>query len=203
MFINIANFKIFPKWEIKALEYGDYLLENNGVTMLIERKHYNDYLGSINADLKRRFMHMRNEADYTALLIEGVPPNFDVFMYYEAFGEMQKSVPFDAYTNFMTGLQKDGTWIIPTKNLRQTILAIASTYEYIGKIENRSATKAKNMLDLISLFPSIGRKKARLIMNEYPSAYAALQNLDDWLPKSVIENLKNKTWGIKNDESED
>jgi ERCC4-type nuclease len=183
---------VFPDWEIATLEYGDYLLKNDNISMLIERKEYKDYINSIGDGLKKRLFHMHSIADYTVLLIEGLPPYFEDNIFYQSSNYMERSgVSVKAYGNFMVGTQLDSTFILQTINIRHTLMTIAYLYDYIGRIDKRSDIKPFDNTDLISLLPGIGKKKANKIKAKYSSPLEALKHADEYLSEKDLTKLQN------------
>lgn len=190
---DIISYKIFPNFRYEALEYGDYLIRNNNITVLIERKAYNDYITSIGDSLKKRFFKMRQEADYAILILEGQPPQVDHHVYYINGRSLMQGIQFNAYNNFMFSAGMDGIIIIPTKDLNHTMLAISSIYDYIGKLDIKDRIpKCTDMKELLSMFPGIGRKKANYIKKQYATMSLALENYREWIPRKALENFDKK-----------
>ena len=181
--LEIADFGLlYPNWKIETLEYGDIYLENNGNTVLIERKQYMDYINSIGNDLKTRLFKMRQIADYTVLLIEDAPTNIsDEVKYYYGHENNVKSIKSNVYNNFMFSQGINGTIIFPTINLKHTIIAVLNIYNYLGKLDKRKGAKPSSTLELLEMFPGVGRKKAHLLSKKYKNMADAMDNWREWL----------------------
>jgi ERCC4-type nuclease len=190
--MDISSYALFPNFSIEALEYGDYYLENNNNICLIERKAYSDYISSIGDDLKKRFIKMRQEANICCLILEGSPKQVDHHVYYGDY-MLHQSIKFNSYNNFMFSLGLDGIIIIPTINLKHTMLSILSIYDYIGRIDKRTAPKGSSSLEMLSMFPGIGRKKAHQLKKNYKNMSIALDDWRTWISDKVLNEF-NKEW---------
>jgi ERCC4-type nuclease len=191
--LDISSYALFPNFTIEALEYGDYYLENNDIKVLIERKAYNDYITSIGDDLKKRFIKMRQESDICILILEGAPKQVDHHVYYEINYMMHQSIKFSAYNNFMLSQGLNGIIIIPTINLKHTMLSILSIYDYIGRLDKRISPKGSNSLEMLSMFPGIGRKKSHQLKKNYKNMAIALDNWREWINEKTLNEF-NKEW---------
>lgn len=190
--MDISEYKLFPNFSIEALEYGDYYLENNGVIVYIERKSYSDYCGHINEQLKQRFFKMRQEAHFTCLILEGHPPRVDKYVYYYAPGGiLMPSIQLNTYSNFMFSRGVDKTIILPTVDLKHTILTIAHIYDYIGQLDKKHLPpKANDSLELLAMLPGVGRKKSRELKKKYKNLFEAVKHAEDWMKPKDLERYK-------------
>lgn len=171
---------IYPNWKIKALEYGDIYLENNNYTMLIERKEYKDYINSIGDVLKNRLFKMKQNADIVMLLIEDSPNVINEKVGYYV-GNKFFGVNTKTYNNFMLSRGIDGVIIFPTINLKHTIISILNFYDYLGKIDKRRIAKPSSNMEMLSLFPGVGRKKATILSKKYKNMADALNHWEEWI----------------------
>lgn len=187
---EISNYALFPNFKIEALEYGDYELNNNNIKVLIERKEYHDYINSINDTLKKRLIKMRQEADYTILIIEGAPPMVDHHIYYNNGCILSQGCKTNVYSNFIFSQQLEGTFILPTINLKHTMLTILSIYDYIGRLDKRVVPKAINPIEALMMLPGVGRKRSTIIKNKYINMIEALKNCEEWLKEDVLKNFR-------------
>lgn len=192
--VSICGWKIFPEFKIEAMEYGDYFIDNNRTSAIFERKSYCDYLGSIDEHLKKRFIKMKQEADYQILILEGAPPNkINDRMFIDINGELRQSIRFNAYTNFMFSRGIDGIIIMPTINLRHTILMLDSIYWYLADFDSkRKIPKANDPLEMLQMFPKVGRKLSTKIKREYPNMIEALKDCENWMDAKTLEDYKRK-----------
>jgi ERCC4-type nuclease len=191
--LDIYSYALYPNFIIEALEYGDYYLENNGTTCLIERKAYSDYITSLDDILKKRFIKMQQEADICILILEGSPKQVDHHVYYEIGYMMHQGVKFNTYNNFMLSQGLNGIIIMPTTNLKHTMLSILSIYDYIGRLDKRTIPKSTNSKEMLSMFPHVGRKKANVLSKKYKNMSMALDNWREWINEKTLEDF-NKDW---------
>lgn len=129
-----------PIPQYKALPYGDYLLENSGVTMLIERKEIKDLCDSVSKrgeKLKKRLANMRINADYTALLIEGpIKVESDNTIWFLVRDRYQICIRYDKLQKYLFQQQLNGTHLIYTPNLKYSLYTIFELYKELPNFGN-------------------------------------------------------------------
>ena len=75
----------------------------------------------------------------------------------------------------------DGVVIFPTINLKHTIISILNFYDYLGRMDKRQQAKPSNNMEMLSLFPGVGRKKSNKLTKKYKNMAEALDNWREWI----------------------
>lgn len=167
----------------KSMNVGDYLLENGDTMYLIERKAIEDLCSSDKDDLKLKFAKMRAETPNTALLIEGTWKEKDGIMYLWRGNIMANAGRYDTFSGFLEGIQDDGTKLIYTMTIEETISRLCHLVKYIGKMNERCAYKALRGRDVVACLAGIGPTKAKELSKRYSTPGEALDFREKWLPK--------------------
>jgi len=179
--LEMASYAHFPNFTIEALEYGDYLIDNNDIRILVERKEYKDYMNSIGNDLSKRFLKMKQESDYQVLILEGQPPKIEEYVYYKCGINNNQGTRTIIYNNYMFSRALDGIIIMPTIDIKHTMLAILYIHDYTSKIDKKSMPKAISTKEMLELFPGVGRKKANKLSKNYKNMAEAMDNWREWI----------------------
>jgi hypothetical protein len=75
----------------------------------------------------------------------------------------------------------DGIIIFPTINLKHTIISVLNFYDYLGKLDKRHQAKPSSNLELLSMFPGVGRKKATVLSKKYTNMAHAMDKWREWM----------------------
>ncbi len=167
-----------PEFIFKCLPIGDYLLENEGHTYLIERKNISDFVGSYR-ELKSRLARMR-KLDYerTGLLLEGTYTVSQGMIWLREGSELRARMSYKTMSNFLTHQQELGTRLYHTMNLEETVWRLIYIHNYLLKLDAPTPTiKAGSPIEWIAELPGIGPKALLTMQKEFKTPLEALQNL--------------------------
>lgn len=167
-----------PEFIFKGLSIGDYLLENDGHNMILERKSIQDFVGSYR-ELKSRLARMR-KLDYerTALLLEGTYSVRDGMIWLREGNELKARMSYKTMSNFLTHQQELGTRLYHTMNLEETVWRLIYIHNYLLKLDEPIPTiKAGSPIEWIAELPGIGPKALLTMKTEFETPLDALQNL--------------------------
>ena len=186
---NPATCPIF-KFECLGQDLGDYLLENEGITLGIERKGISDFCGSY-MDLKERLHKMRLHYDNVGLLLEGTYQLNNGMVNVLESGRFVPRLAFSTFSNFLTHQNSLGTWMFHTLTFDESIYRLINICNYLPKLDMpEPSTKCKNISELFVQLPGIGSKKLDKLREKHISPIEALNS--DELPKKTIDFLR--TW---------
>ena len=174
--------------ERRALKYGDYLIENDGFKLLIERKSIADFVSSYaKGHLQDKLFQMRLENDRTMLLIEGTPKiKGDEILTYRDHGISRKT-----FLRFLIDQQEKSTWIWRTNDLEDTLYQVFLMAENIAHMVAPGPTiKCGSATELLLQLPLVGSKKLESLKKAYNSPIEALEKIQDWAPTSTKKALK-------------
>lgn len=174
-----------PEIQFKKLDVADYLLENDGITMLVERKNISDFAANY-IELKPRMDRMRRlDYDYTALLIEGHYNIIDGYIYLWRGNQLTRSIPHKTLTNFIWSQQARGSYIIYTQDLKDTVNTLIETYWYLPKMGLNPGRKTTTGKEWLLTLMGMGPQKLKELSERYPSIIEALRDIDSWIsPKA-------------------
>ena len=180
-----------PEFSFSCLKKGDYLLENSGISMLVERKSIGDFMGSYKG-LKLRLTEMRSmDYNYTALLLEGPYVVSDGRIGTWEGSNLQFRMQHSTAVNFLTHQAAQGTILYYTNTLKETICHLVNVHNYLPKLgEPRPALKCKTWNELFVMLPGVGGKKLQSVKEKYSTPLEAMKNIDKWLPdnsKTILE----------------
>jgi len=165
-------------FEIKRLPLGDIIIENNGITAIVERKRTDDFAASI-SDGRWREQKARLKASGAIViyLIEG-----------SLYG--QNKTPETLSSAIWNTMLRDKMWVIQTRGIEDTSLHLQQLEKKIGHtikggtgiVSLLSKRKRKNenvfLLMLMSI-PSVSERIATLIVTHWPTLNELRQQLNE------------------------
>lgn len=181
----------WPQIQFKCLPLADYLLTQDGVELLIERKSVADFCSSYRI-LKTRLHKMRLAYQNTALLLEEpyVMKNNTIWLW--SGGELKPRMSYSTFSNFVAHQSKAGTSIYHTMSFEESIYRIVALHEYLPRLEVPSVTMKININEWFIMFPGIGQKTIKKLQNDYDTPLAALSDINNWA--SAITRKCINTW---------
>ena len=185
----------FNKVEVvyTGMKYGDYLLENEGVTLLIERKEIQDFVNSYGkGNLQEKLFHMRQIADRSMLLIEGhyTTKMGDPYIYTRWGADLHAAMPIKTYNRFILGQLEKGNWIYFTNDLFETLVTAFYMLEYLPALKAPKPTfKCGSARELLLQIPGVGSKTLQELQEKYASPLQALTDIDTWSNKTIKDAL--------------
>jgi len=176
-----------PEFIFKCLPLADYLLDNDGHTILIERKSVSDFSSSFR-ELKGRLAKMRLlDYDRTGLLLEGTYSVAQGYIWFYRSGELVPGIKYSTMCNFLTHQQELGTRMYYTLNLEETIWKLIYIHNYLPKLDAPKPTiKCGSAAELLVQLPGIGQSKIKKLQENYNSPIDALNGLTG-KPKQCLE----------------
>ena len=146
-----------PEFIFKCLPLADYLLDNDGHTILIERKSVSDFSSSFK-ELKGRLAKMRLlEYDRTGLLLEGTYSVAQGYIWFYRSGELVPGIKYSTMCNFLTHQQELGTRMYRTLSLEETIWKLIHIHNYLPKLDEPAPVlKCGSATELFVQLPGIG-----------------------------------------------
>ena len=171
---------------------GDYILENSGTEMIIERKEMHDFASCEKDDLKNKLMLMRRDFEHSALLIEGsyILKDGDICLWRGR--ELVRSMSYKAYSSFLISQQEMGTHIYQTFGLNETVKRLLYILEYLPKMGLSTTRKADSGKDIFKSIPGVGPTKLTGLMEKYKNPVEALKNYEEWVSPRGKTRLE--TW---------
>ena len=171
----------------KSMKYGDYFIKNGKLTLKIERKEIGDYVDSYGkGELKEKLWHMRQEADRTALLIEGhyISKKGNGQMFLDRGGGIEPVMLLKTYVRYLTSQQEKKTWMYYTNNLFETLLTVVYLADYLPTMQAPNPSiKCGNVEEWLVQLPGVGPISLKEIHEKYSSPLEALQKADEWMDK--------------------
>ena len=168
--------------EFKALPFGqgDYRLEKkNGEVILIERKTIADFCSSIfnkKSKLKQKLFLMRGNSSRSFLLLEGNyyidPDNMLIYSDYAP------GIKYSTFANYIDHRSDEGTGIIHTQSLAETMKRIVIMHDSDNKIG--PACKLQDVSQWLLAIPGIGRKGLDNLKKVHESPISALEEIAMW-----------------------
>lgn len=180
LIISIPN---IPLIKFEKLDKGDYDIQNCNRQLRIERKSISDFCNSYRI-LKPRLHDMRINNEYTALLLEGTYSMYNNMIWVLEGSHMQPRMSYDTYVRFLTHQVSEGTWLLHTMGLEESIYQILILHDYLPKLNAPNAIKCGNPTELLMQLPGIGTESMKKL-KEFPTPLDALQNL----PKRAKDSL--------------
>ena len=176
-----------PEFSFKCLPLADYLLENAGHTILIERKSISDLMGSY-IELKPRLAEMRLlDYERTGLLLEGTYTVANDYVWYYRKNELCQGMKYSGMCGFLMHQQELGTRMYYTLNLEETIWKLIYIHNYLPKLDAPKPTiKCGSAAELLVQLPGIGQSKIKKLQENYNSPIDALNGLTG-KPKQCLE----------------
>lgn len=175
-----------PEVRFHCLSLGDYLLENGGHNILLERKSISDFCGSYKT-LKERLANMRR-TDYEriGLLLEGTYIINDGQIWLYEGSQLKPRMSYRAFSNFITHQEELGVRLYHTMNLEETIWRLIHIHNYLPRLDSPNPViKAGSPIEWIAELPGIGQKSLQEL-RQLPTPWDALNNL----PKKARSMLK-------------
>jgi ERCC4-type nuclease len=186
----IANLDMdMPEFKFEKIDKGDYLLDNGGEKLLIERKQIGDFCATYR-DLKDRFDIMRTNFDETGLIIEGnyITQNKQICLWRG--NCLVPSMSEQAFFNFKLSQQKRGSYYEHTNDLAETIRVLIYWHDYLPKAGKNPVRKSKNAIEWFAQLPGVGLLSAFNLRADYESPKWALENIEDWIPSKAKGTLE-------------
>jgi ERCC4-type nuclease len=171
----------------EKLDYGDYLIEDGKINILIERKTIVDFVSSYaKGHLQDKLFTMRLTHDRTMLLIEGTPKiKGDSIITYRDYGINRKT-----FLRFLIDQQEKGTWIWRTNDLDDTLYQVFLMAENLAHmVAPNPIVKCGNPRELFLQLPGLGAKKLESLMKKYDTPAYALAHVDDWATPAIKKAL--------------
>lgn len=170
-----------------AMKYGDYLIESDGVTLLIERKSIADFVSSYaKGNLQEKLAHMRMENTRTMLLLEGtIKIKGDMILTYRQYGISRAT-----FLRFLLNQAAKGTIIWRTNDLADTLYQVFLMAENLHKIRDPTPTLKIAMAEWFLLFPGVGAKKLEKLRAQYNTPLEALKSIESWIPKEMKKEVE-------------
>ena len=175
-----------PEVRFHCLPLGDYLLENCGHNILLERKSISDFCGSYR-NLKERLAKMRR-TDYEriGLLLEGTYTINDGQIWLYEGCQLKPRMSYRAFSNFITHQEELGVRLYHTMNLEETMWRLIHIHNYLPRLDSPNPViKAGSPIEWIAELPGIGQKSLQEL-RQLPTPWDALNNL----PKKAHNMLK-------------
>ena len=177
----------------KGMKYGDYLLENEGVTLLIERKEIQDFVNSYaKGHLQEKLFHMRQIADRSMLLIEGhyTTKMGDPYIYTRWGKDLHAGMPIKTYSRFILGQLEKSNWVYFTNDLFETLVTAFYMLDYLPALKAPNPTvKCGSAKELLLQIPGVGSKKIQELQEKYTNPLEALADIETWSNKSIKDGL--------------
>ena len=157
---------------------GDYLLENEGHTALIERKSISDFVGSYR-DLKPRLAFMRLMGyERTGLLLEGTYTVAQGMVWLYESNELKARMSYKTMSNFLTHQQELGTKLYHTMNLEETIWRLIYIHNYLPRLSVPiPVIKCGSPAELLVQLPGIGQSTIKKMQETYKTPLDAINGL--------------------------
>jgi len=169
-----------PEFQFRCLPLADYLLENSGHSILIERKSISDFCGSYRT-LKTRLAKMRKlDYDRIGLLLEGTYTiaNSQIWLYDG--NTLRKGMSYQTFSNFLTHQQELGVRLYYTLNLEETVWRLIHIHNYLPKLDAPTSTiKAGSASEWLSELPGIGPKTLLTMKEKYKTPLEAILDLPE------------------------
>jgi ERCC4-type nuclease len=167
-----------PEFEFKCLgqDRGDYLIENDGCQICIERKSMADFANTYHS-LKDRLHKMRGYYERVGLLLEGnyVMRNNQIYLLEGS--EFVARMQYSTFSNFMMHQNSLHTYIFNTMNFDETFYRLIEIHNYLPKLDAPSALKCGNSTEWMMMLPGIGNVAVQKMKNKYATPIDAINNL--------------------------
>jgi ERCC4-type nuclease len=173
-----------PEFKFECIPKGDYLIENKGESILIERKNISDFCSSY-MGLKDRLDEMRQNYDRTALVIEGnyITQNKQICLWRG--NCLVPSMSEQAFFNFKLSQQERGSYFDHTNDLAETIRLLIHWHNYLPNAGKNPVRKSKSAVEWFAQLPGVGLLSAFNLRADYESPKRALENIEDWIPSKA------------------
>jgi ERCC4-type nuclease len=188
--LALIDIKVPDVIKFEKIDKGDYIIDNDDRSMLIERKNIADFVNSYDI-LHDRLDEMRlAEYDYTLLIIEGGYRVIDGKICLWEGDRLKPRMSERAFHNYKLSQQHNGTYYENTNDLKETIRTIIFYHDHLGKLGVSSARKAVTGSQILRAFPGIGKGKLKELQKQYTSPLKALENIPGWIGKRGNEILQ-------------
>jgi ERCC4-type nuclease len=179
-------FDRLPEFEFRCLgqDLGDYLIENEGKELCIERKSIGDFANTY-FGLKDRLHKMRGHYQQIGLLLEGTYTMRNNQIFILAGSEFVPRMQYSTFSNFMFHQSELHTHLFSTMNFDETFYRLIEIHDYLPKLDTPSALKCGNSVEWMMMLPGIGKTGIEKMKEKYASPIEALNNL----PKKAKELL--------------
>jgi ERCC4-type nuclease len=181
----------FKRWNVPyfeaTLELGDYVVPFETGVVIIERKSYADFLGSLN-ELPARLSRMRDNYGIAVLLLEGrveFDPQSGTILRRVATEERPNQgrvatvatrYSLGMVNNFLFSLQTKGILFARTESLTHSALWLRDLYEYAGKEVHEPLGRSIDMnttqgrlRGMMSFLPGVGEVLASRLHTTFPT----------------------------------
>lgn len=172
-------------YEIRKLDYGDYLVENADRSLLIQRKTIGDFVGSYTG-LKKQFAGMKTQCESTALLTEGnyVVKGGRICLWRG--NVLAPTISYQTFSSTIASMQARGSYYYHTMSLAETVLRLASLESYLPKMGVSPDRKTTDLDTFFLSLPGIGPKNLERLKTTHENPLAAMTGL----PKKTTEFLQ-------------
>lgn len=174
----------FPDHKIEKLDLADFLLQNEGESMLIERKNIADFANSY-VELKSRMDKMRERFDRTALIIEGNWINKGGYIHLWRGNQLCKAMLESTFYNYKLSQQERGSYFDVTRDLSETLRLVRYWHDYLPRAGKSPVRKSKNAVEWFAQLPGLGLLRAFDLRSKYETPRHALTNMDEWMPSKA------------------
>ena len=187
--LNDAN---IPEFEMRALPLGDFLLDNGGKQLLIERKAMADFCSTY-IDLIDRLDNMRLTHSRIGLLIEGDYRVKDgQIMLQGKNSKWYPSLLYKTYVNFIASQQDQGTYFYRSLDTIDTYRQLSYLHDYLPRMGFHPNHKAKSAIEWIAQLPGIGLTRAEKIKKQYSNPIEAFNEWWKWMNTKAINEMMEK-----------
>ena len=176
-----------PQFEFRCLgtDLGDYLLENGGNQIGIERKNMNDFCGSYHG-LKSRLHKMRLHYERVGLLLEGQYKVANNQVYVQEGNEMVPRMTYSTFVHFMVHQNDLHTHIYRTQNFDESFYQLIEIHDYLPQLNTPDVLKCGNVTEWVMQLPGVGKVAIQKMKKTYSSPLEAINNL----PKKAKDLLE-------------
>ncbi len=175
-----------PEVQFRKLDIADYLIENNGTSMLIERKTLPDFCSSLSELVTRRDTEWPTVEGSVGLITEGNYTVQDGSIWLWRGNKQYRSLQYSQFRNFIESIQQRGYYYHHTLNLNETIQTLICLHNYTEHIHT---VKTKHAVSWIAELPGMGDIKTWGLTDRYASPIDALVSAKEWLPKRAKNML--------------
>ena len=181
------------EFTFEKMDLGDFYIEcADGSTEIIERKNLGTDFGasvydhsSGNGTFHSKLTRMGVLADRRGVLIEGRYQRGDDGMLYVFKGKnMEKSIPYRTFKNFITHRQREGCILYYTNDLRETLYQLLLIND--DKDGPGPALKVDKWEQFLMLLPGIGRDGCKKLRKKYSNPIEAFAHISEWPRLKIV-----------------
>jgi len=164
---------------------ADYLLEQPGRTIGVQRKEISDLSGSIGDGLKETMQTLRANHDIGVLLIEGHNRENGLYatqgssVAWRTGRKRRRGVGLKTYFNYQFSQGVRGSPVLTTQDIGETAQALVALYSYTGPNIAVSGAEGGPIQMLVQI-PSIGEERAERLLEHYGSVAKAIESVEGW-----------------------